>query len=329
MRLLNLFVCCLLQVLCFGQVDTIPSKENFSPTDSFQIIYDELTAIIEGDSTDADALIERADLISGLEDNEYFATIFGNTNIYEKAHEDYTKAIALKPYSYLAYFKRGLLKDRFLLYDDAIKDYDEALTYAWAKPDKMRVRINRARIKAQLGEPDVAIKDLEKALLEDRDNLALLNTLALIYLDLEEFSKSLKYLNRSLEFHPEDPVTFSNIGFVALNSGKFQKAINIYNDQIKKNPTHSYMFSNRGFAKHQLGDSEAAMEDINQAIELDPINSFAYKNRAIINFDLEKATEACEDLKKAKSLGYTTQYDDEVIKMLFEKCLEVNQKPKN
>lgn len=327
MRVLHAFVFVLLFFPSFCQVDTLQADGNLISQDSFTFLFDELTEIIDKDSTDFNALIERADLISGLNDQKYFNKVFGDLEIYEKALADYSKAIELRPYRYEAYFKRGLLKDRFLLYKEALIDYDEALTYAWAKPDKMRVRVNRARLKAQLGEKDIAIKDLEKALLEDRENHALLNTLALIHLEVEEYSKALKYLNRALEFHPNDPVTFSNIGFVALNKGKFKQAINIYDEQIKKNPDYSYMYSNRGFAKYKLGELEVALEDIDKAIELNPINSFAYKNRAIIYFDLNKNEKACEDLQKAKALGYTTAYDGEVIKMLFDKCLNVNRKP--
>lgn len=327
MRVSHTFVFVLLFFSSFCQSDTLQLEGNSISKDSFNFIFNELTEIIDYDSSDFNALIERGDLVSGLNDPKYFSKIFGDLEIYQTALEDYTKAIELRPYRYEGYFKRGFLKDRFLMYKEAILDYDEAFTYAWAKPDKMRVRVNRARIKAQLGERDVAIKDLEKALLEDRENHALLNTLALIHLEVDEYSKALKYLNRALEFHPEDPVTFSNIGFVALNKGKFKQAINIYNEQIKKNPNYSYMYSNRGFAKFQMGDHEEAIEDLDMAIELDPINSFAYKNRAIIYLDLGKNELACEDLQKAKDLGYTTEYNDEVIKLLFDKCLNVNRKP--
>lgn len=327
MRVLQTFVILLLFFPSFCQSDSLRINENSISQDSFDFIFNELTEVIEKDSSDFNALIERADLISGLNDPNYFVKIFGDDEIYEKALLDYSKAIELRPYRYEAYFKRGFLKDRFLLYKEALKDYDEALTYAWAKPDKMRVRVNRARLKAQLGEKDVAIKDLEKALLEDRENHALLNTLALIYLEVDEHSKALKYLNRALEFHPGDPVTFSNIGFVALNKGKFNQAIKIYDEQIDKNPDYGYMYSNRGFAKFQMGKKEAAIEDLDKAISLDPINSFAYKNRAIIYFDMGKDELACEDLHKAKALGYTTEYNDEVIKMLFDNCLIINKKP--
>lgn len=328
MRVILIFTILLLQNLTFCQIDSFRSEIPTFLPDSFHIIYDELTEIIALDSTDSKALIERADLVSGLNDPAYFFSVFGNLEVYEQALIDYTKAIELRPYSYLPYFKRGLLRDRFLKYKEALEDYEEAYTYAWGKEAKIKIRIHRSRLKAQLGERDVAIRDLEKALLEDRENRNLLNTLALIHLDLEEFPKALKYLNRSLEFHPNDPVTFSNIGFVALNSGKYEQAINIYSEQIKKDDSFSYMYSNRGFAKFNMGDKEGALEDFNTSIELNPINSFAYKNRAILYLDLGKNEEACADLNKAKSLGYTTQYDDEVIKLLFEKCLQVNQKPK-
>ncbi|MFK7772347.1 MAG: tetratricopeptide repeat protein [Saprospiraceae bacterium] len=322
------FVLILLPIFAFSQVDTAPSKNDSITLDSFQLAFQELSEIIALDSMDADAYMERADLISGAQDEAYFKSIFGNEEIYHQAMADYDKAVELKPYNYEPYLKRAILKDRFLFYKEALEDYEESLTYAYVFDNKMKIRIHRARIKAKLGAYDVAIKDLEKALIEDRENSALLNTLALIHLDIEDFEKALKYLNRSLEFNPEDPYTFANIGYVALNAGKYQKAINIYDDQIKKEGSHSSMFNNRGFAKYKLGQHEEALEDINHAIELNPLNSFAFKNRAIINFVLEKNEAACEDLQAAKKLGYSTEHNDEVIKMLFDKCFEVNRKPK-
>jgi tetratricopeptide (TPR) repeat protein len=322
------FVFILLQVFVFCQVDTSYTQIDTTEIDSFQIAYQEFSKIIALDSTDTNAYIERADLISGANDEAYFKTIFGNEEIYNQAMTDYDKAVELSPYNYKPYLKRAILKDRFLRYKDAIKDYEEALTYAYVFDNKMKIRVHRARIKAKLGAYDVAIKDLEKALLEDRENSVLLNTLALIHLDIDDIEKALKYLNRSLEFHPDDAYTFANIGYVALHAGKYQKAINIYDDQIKKDASYSFMFNNRGFAKHKLGQHEEALEDISHAIELNPLNSFAFKNRAIINFFLDKSEAACEDLQQAKKLGYTTEHNDEVIKMLFEKCLNVNKKPK-
>ena len=319
-------VCILLCSSSFAQSDSSFLEKMEGLTDSFQLAYQELSDIISLDSSDVKALLERADLVSGLNDKTYFATVFGDLEIYNFALGDYDKAVELEPYDFLTYYKRAVLKDRFLFYEKALEDYDEALNYAWIKTDKMRVRVNRARLKAKVGEEGIAIRDLEKALLEDRDNLALLNTIALIHTDLEEYTEALKYLNRSLQFYPDDVVTFSNIGFVALNAGKFQKSINIYNDQIKKNPERSYMFCNRGFAHFKMGNTKAALKDISKSIALDPLNSFAFKNRAIIYMSMGKEEKACADLKRAKALGYTTEYDDKVIVLLFEKCLEVNVK---
>ncbi len=322
------FVFILLQVFAFSQVDTILSSNDSIELDSFQLAYQEFSKIIALDSTDTNAYIERADLISGAYDEAYFKTIFGNEDIYNQAMADYDQAVKLSPYNYKPYLKRAILKDRFLRYKEALEDYEEALTYAYVFDNKIKIRVHRARIKAKLGAYDVAIKDLEKALLEDRENSVLLNTLALIHLDIDDIEKALKYLNRSLEFHPEDAYTFANIGYVALHAGKYQKAINIYDDQINKDGSYSFMFNNRGFAKHKLGQHEEALKDISHAIELNPLNSFAFKNRAIIHFFLGKNETACEDLKQAKKLGYSTEHNDEVIKMLFEKCLNVNKKPK-
>lgn len=328
MKYILIFIFTFLSLASFSQTDSLMIEEEEPFFDSFEIAYQEFTEKINSDSSDFHALIDRGDLVSGLNDREYFLTIFDDQKVYEEALEDYDKAVELAPYNHLPYIKRGRLNERFFFYEKALEDYEEALTYAWIKEDKMSARVSRARLKARLGKKDIAIKDLEKALLEDNKNVDLLNTLAIIHAKIEEYSKALKYLNRSLEYHPDDALTFSNIGFVALLAGKYQKAINIYDHQIEKDSTLYYMFSNRGFAKYKLGLKEEGLQDISYAIKMNPLNSYAFKNRAIILFHLEKKEEACADLQQAKKLNYSIKYDDEVIKMLFDKCLNVNQKRK-
>ena len=328
MKYIFTFLFSLLFFATFAQSDSLTVEEDDPFSDKFGGDYIKFTKQIVDDSTDFQALIDRGDLVSGANDKKYFATIFDDLEIYQLALNDYDKAVEIAPYNHLPYLKRGLLKERFFFYEEALEDYEEALIYSWIMEDKMNARVSRARIKAKLGQKDVAIKDLEKALLEDNKNVALLNTLALIHAGLEEYSKALKYLNRSLEYHPDDAITFSNIGFIALCAGKYQKAINIYDAQIEKDSTLDYMFCNRGFAKYKLGKKEEGLKDITYAIQTNPLNSYAFKNRAIILFDLGKNEEACADLYQAKKLNYSTEYDDEVIKMLFDKCLSVNQKRK-
>ena len=167
MRIYLVFVFLLLQKITTAQVDSFTIEKHALLPDSLQPLYQELSEKILADSADMDALMARADLVSGLNDVKYFFTIFRNEDIYQEALHDYTEAIKLSPYSHKAYFKRGLLKDRFLFYKEAIEDYEEAYIYAWGLENKIKSRVCRSRLKAQLGFYDIAIKDLEKALLED------------------------------------------------------------------------------------------------------------------------------------------------------------------
>jgi len=346
MRLMFIFVFVLVTALqnsIFGQVDTI-SVDTFSIDsttidslpeidpypflpDSLQAEYKTISESIFLDSSEWNNFIDRGNLISGINEFNQYQSIYGNEKVFEDAFDDYSEAIELRPYSHKGYLNRGILNHRFLKLEEAIEDYDKALENAWDMETKIKIRSLRAMIKAQLGQHDIAIKDLEKVLERDNQNPVLLNTLALIHCDLEEYSKALRYLNRSLEYHPKDSPTLANLGFVALEAGKFQKAINILDEQIENDSTSGVMHSNRGFAKFKLGKKQEGLEDLNKAIELNSVNSFAYKYRAIVNFDLGKNDEACQDLLEAKRLGYSIEYGDEVIILLFENCLDVNRKP--
>ena len=118
------------------------------------------------------------------------------------------------------------------------------------------------------------------------------------------------------------------MAFTAIGLGKYKKAISIYQEYIVRFGEDALSLGNMGFAKMKLGRFEEALEDINASLKLFPNNSFAIKNRALIYFHFGKNKAACDDLHRAKELGFTTEHGNEMIKLLFEKCLEVNQKPK-
>ena len=116
------------------------------------------------------------------------------------------------------------------------------------------------------------------------------------------------------------------IRFPSELSGKYDQALKIFDLVIEKYPENGFFYNNRGFIKYKFEQYEAALADVNLSIELSPVNSYAYKNRALIYLSTNQKAKACEDLLYSKSLGYTLDYDKEVINLLIDHCLNVNQK---
>lgn len=89
-----------------------------------------------------------------------------------------------------------------------------------------------------------------------------------------------------------------------------------------------------GLAKIETGNLEAAISDYDKAIELDPENYFPYYHRGMVLIKLDKHNEACLDIEKTISLIEKDGLENEDVKTLYTKCLNIqklfcNQKSEN
>jgi tetratricopeptide (TPR) repeat protein len=117
-----------------------------------------LDELIKEDGNNAAALYNRA-------------WLYASRNDFEKAVEDYTKAIQIDKGQADIYFNRGLLYVKMEKYDLAVKDFDEAIKL---NPRDADAYCNRAGANNQLGKTDLAIRDYTEALKirpEDADTL--------------------------------------------------------------------------------------------------------------------------------------------------------------
>ncbi len=90
---------------------------------------------------------------------------------YEEAIKDFDEAIRLNPNEYFIYCHRGQAKVLLKQYDEAIKDYNEAIRLS---PNHHKLYIQRGSSKALLKQYDEAIKDFDEAIRLNPDNTSLL-----------------------------------------------------------------------------------------------------------------------------------------------------------
>lgn len=306
----------------------IPDSIIVNEDDGFEIAFKKYTQQIEWDSTDANAYFQRAQLLIGANDLDRFGTVKCDEEIFQKAKLDYDKAVELRPYSRRYFYSRGEFYYNFLRYEEARSDFSEAYNKSWGHESKMEALAQRSVANCRLGRTEPCLKDLETALKQDPQNIDLLKAKSFSHLILKEYSLVIEYLNIILNLDSENRFAHSNMAFTAIRMGKYKKGISIYEHNIERFGEDALSMGNIGFAKLKLGLYDEALEYINRSLELFPNNSFAIKNRAMIYFHLKKNEKACEDLHRAKELGFTIEHGNELIKLLFEKCLEVNRKPK-
>jgi tetratricopeptide (TPR) repeat protein len=166
----------------------------------------------------------------------------GNRN-YDRAIDDYNKAIRLDTKYAIGFNNRGLAYLRKGRIDRAIEDFDEAIRL---NPKYAMAFVNRAiayREKAQwdfdayLGVgtyEDLAILDLDKAIRLDRNNA----------------------------------IAFRNRGFINTRMQRYDRAIRDFDEAIRLDPRVASHFSGRAYALRFVGQYERAIADYRKALTL-------------------------------------------------------------
>ncbi len=129
-----------------------PGSMALSPTEPKTMTQDQeikmLDELVKEDGNNAAALYNRA-------------WLYASRNNFEKAVEDYTKAIQIDKGQADIYYNRGLLYVKMKKNDLAAKDFDEAIRL---NPRDADAFCNRGGVNNQLGKMDLAIRDYTEAL---------------------------------------------------------------------------------------------------------------------------------------------------------------------
>lgn len=185
---------------------------------------------------------------------------------YEKALNDYNKAIQIDSISFLAYYNRACLKVDTNDLNGALFDYNKSINLG---NNDYKIYFNRASLKERLNDINGAIEDY----------------------------------SRSLEIEPKNAQALHNRENIKKKQKLFNSAIIDYNEAIKINPFYIEAIQNRAICKASLGRKDA-IDDFNRIIFLDNKNGEAYANRALYYIHNDTTSDYCFDLRKAIELGF-------------------------
>lgn len=208
--------------------------------------------------TPIDPTSEQQSLRSG---NRHFQQ--GN---YDKAIEDYNKAIRINPQCAEAYTNRGTVKVALGQHNDAIADYDQAIRI---NPHDAQAYYNRGTAKGLLGRHDDAVADYDQA----------------------------------IRINPHDAQTYTNRGTIKAALGRHDDAIADYDQAIHINPQIAEIYYNRANAKDVLGRHEEAIADYKEAVRINPQYAEAYCNKGIAHIAIAEYQKARADVQRALKLA--------------------------
>jgi tetratricopeptide (TPR) repeat protein len=209
---------------------------------------------------------------------------------FDKALEDYNKAIDLDPNFAQAYYNRGLQFQDKEDFDKAIQDYTKAIS---VDQKYKEAYYNRGNAFMKEGDSNKAIQDYSKAISIDT-----------------------KYAD-----------AYYNRGSAYEGKGDIDKAVEDYSKAINSNSKLIDAYLARGNLFHARGESDKAIQDYTKAIFADPKFAKAYYNRGSLYFNKGDIDKAIIDYTEAINLDqqYTTAYYNRgralASKGIFDKAL--------
>lgn len=188
-------------------------------------------------------------------------TAYSTIGEYDRAIQDLTKAIELRPNDPRAYYNRGGTHVDKESYELAIKDFDDAINLSPDDPSPYLLR---------------GVAHIEK----------------------QDFEFASSDFNRAIELNPNHADAYNGRGVTHYHRGDFGSAIADYSKAIQLNPDSGHAHYNRGEAWLHLREWRKAQDDLLAAKDkgLDIIDSFRKEYESVEDFEQKNNVKLPEDI---------------------------------
>lgn len=126
--------------------------------------------------------------------------------------------------------------------------------------------------------------------------------LAFYYYEIEEYTQSLEYVEKTLSLNQENESALNTKGLILIAQEDYVSAIKIFSHIVKRNLTNSVFIGNLGYAHLLNNDKEEAKKELELSISIDSNNSFALNNLGILYFKDEDYVNAWSSFHKATEI---------------------------
>jgi tetratricopeptide (TPR) repeat protein len=149
------------------------------------------------------------------------------------------------------------------------------------------------------GDLPEAVREYEKALILDPNNINALNSLGVCYANLGQLEEAVQSFHRVLALSPEDFMASLNLGFALTRLGRNEEAIRTWESLAQKNQTDFDLAYHLGRTYREEGNNNLAYHWFRQAEESPDKKGFIYRVLGEIAESLGKVKEAIAWYKKA------------------------------
>ncbi|MGC2063254.1 MAG: tetratricopeptide repeat protein, partial [Thermodesulfovibrionales bacterium] len=225
---------------------------------------------------------------------------FDRAGQYNRAIEDYDKAITLKPSDFEAYNNRGMAYQKIDQFAMAIEDFGATIA---ANPAFYQAYYNRAIVFEKMSRYDKAVEDYDRTIALNPSYTEAYNNRGIVFDSMGQYDKAIEDYDKAIALNPSNFETYYNLGIVYGKTALLDKAVEAFSRAIAINPNYPYAYGSRGLAYFRLGRDDSALNDFNRALSLDYNYAGAYVNRGKLYLKTGNREPAATDFQRACSLG--------------------------
>ena len=148
-----------------------------------------------------------------------------------------------------------------------------------------------------------AIREYDTALSLKSTNPDALNNRGTAYHALGRYAEAINDFSTAIAFKPSDADFYYNRGMSRAAMGNNIEAVKDYDEAIRLKPDYASAYNNRGVVYEDLGRFELALQDHIKAIELEPDSLYLYNNRAVDYYRLKQYDKAWADVEQCRKRG--------------------------
>jgi tetratricopeptide (TPR) repeat protein len=232
---------------------------------------------------------------------------FYNNNEYDKAIQNYDKAIELNDKESKYYNSKGLTLKSLGNYNEAIVNFDKAIE----KCKDAKFYINKGNALYSLAKYEEVLKCCELGIKINPDISGFYNLKGVVFYDLNRFDEAIIHHDIAINISPYDSVCYFNKGLVLISLEKIAEAIACFDKAIQINPSDADNYFHKGYCLEQLNNLYEALQCYNKAIEINPNVASYYNNKGQVLYNLGKYNEVVDCVDKAIRIdGTNIEYRD-------------------
>ncbi len=207
-----------------------------------------------------------------------FIYLYGIKN-FDKAVDDFTKAIQMQADFEGAYFYRGMSYNSLEKNIEAIKDFTKVISL---NKDNTDAYFMRALIKSNMNDRQGAISDYDEIIKREKSATPSIYKMSTVY---------------------------NNKAYCLVELDKPSEALPFVTKALDLDESEGYIWDTRGEIYFKLGDYEKCIKDMNKTISIDNEADNSYYLRGLAKIKIGKKEDGCKDLSKAGELGKTEAYE--------------------